>query len=38
MTTKIVFYPAFSLDGYIAGHDGNSAWVTEKDEHLAPLK
>jgi len=34
MLPKIVFYPACSLDGYIARHDGDSAWVTEEDEQL----
>jgi dihydrofolate reductase len=29
---KVLFYPAISLDGFIAKPDGDSNWVTEEDE------
>jgi dihydrofolate reductase len=32
--TRIVFYPAISLDGFIAKADGDSDWVTPEDELL----
>jgi len=32
--TKILCYPAISLDGFIAKPDGDSAWVTDEDEQL----
>lgn len=31
---KILFYPAISLDGFIAKPDGDSSWVTKEDERL----
>ncbi len=31
---KILFYPAISLDGFIAKSNGDSDWVTEDDERL----
>jgi dihydrofolate reductase len=31
---KVLFYPAVTLDGFIADSDGGSAWVTEEDEQL----
>lgn len=31
---NIIWYPATSLDGYIATIDGNSDWVTPEDEDL----
>ena len=34
MPIKIVFYPAITLNGFIAKADGDSAWVTEEDERL----
>jgi dihydrofolate reductase len=31
---KILFYPAISLDGFIAKLDGDSNWVTKEDEQI----
>ena len=31
---KIIWYPAVSLDGFIAGPGGNSDWVTDDDAGL----
>lgn len=32
MKTKITLYNAISIDGYIAKNDGDSTWVTDKDD------
>jgi dihydrofolate reductase len=34
MPLKIIFYPAISLDGYIAKSNGDSDWVTDEDEQI----
>lgn len=31
---KVLFYPAISLDGFIAKLDGDSNWVKEEDEQI----
>src|SRR5260221_4430301 len=31
---NVVFYPAISLDGFIARPDGDSNWVTAEDERM----
>jgi dihydrofolate reductase len=31
---KIVWYPAITLDGYIASKDGDSNWVKQSDEKI----
>jgi dihydrofolate reductase len=34
MSINILFYPAMTLDGFIANHEGDSSWVTKEDEEL----
>jgi dihydrofolate reductase len=34
MLPKILFYPAVTLDGFIATANGDSSWVTAEDEQL----